>query len=163
MGAMPTLAWACRILGRHAMTIHIAEFTADDCEEVIDFWRLQEGVGLNESDTPEAIAAYLRRNPGMSFLARRENQVVAAVLCGHDGRRGYLNHLAVDSSHRRQGIGRRLVRQCLDRLRQEGILRCNIFLFTGNSKGEEFWQALGFKNRSDLKVMQRPIKNIAAP
>jgi N-acetylglutamate synthase len=136
------------------MSIHIMEMATADCEEAIAFWRGQTGVGMNETDTPEAIAAYLRHNPGMSFIVREGNQVVAAVLCGHDGRRGYLHHLAVAPAHRRQGLGGRLVRQCLDRLREERIPKCNVFLFAANVEGERFWQAEGFRNRSDLKVLQ---------
>jgi ribosomal protein S18 acetylase RimI-like enzyme len=145
------------------MNIEITEFTPRDCDEVLAFWRRQEGVGLNESDTPAAITSYLHRNPGMSLIAREGDQVVAAVLCGHEGRRGYLHHLAVASSHRRRGIGRRLVEHCLDRLLHEGIPKCNIFLFTENSEGEEFWKALGFTNRSHLKVMQRTVGDPEVP
>lgn len=137
------------------MTIQIIEFIAADCHDVLTFWQKQEGIGLNESDTPNALAAYLTRNTGMSFVVREEGHIIAAVLCGHDGRRGYLHHLAVASSHRGQGIGRLLVERCLDRLRQAGILRCNICLFTDNSEGKKFWTAIGFKERDDLRLMGR--------
>jgi ribosomal protein S18 acetylase RimI-like enzyme len=137
------------------MSIQISEMTAADCDEVVSFWQQQEGIGLNESDTPDAIVAYLNRNPGMSFIVRDGGQIVAAVLCSHDGRRGYLHHLAVNPTHRRRGIGRSLVQRCLNRLHQEKIPKCNIFLFDQNSEGKEFWEAVGFKNRTDLKVMQR--------
>lgn len=137
------------------MSIQITEMTAADCDGVVSFWQQQEGIGLNESDTPNAIAACLNRNPRMSFIVRDGGQIVAAVLCSHDGRRGYLHHLAVNSTHRRRGIGKSLVQRCLDRLFREKIPKCNIFLFAENSEGKEFWQAAGFKDRTDLKVMQR--------
>ena len=137
------------------MSIQITEMTAADCEDVVSFWQQQEGIGLNESDTPNAIMAYLSRNPGMSFIGRDGRQIVAAVLCGHDGRCGYLHHLAVNPTHRRRGIGRKLVQRSLDRLLQEKIPKCNIFLFAHNSEGKEFWEAVGFRDRTDLKVMQR--------
>jgi dimethylargininase len=146
----------CSLLieGDAVMDIRITDFTAADCDEVLALWQGQPGVGLGESDTVEAITAYLRRNPGMSFLAREGNRVVGAVLCGHDGRRGYLHHLFVASTHRRQGIGRRLVQRCLDRLSEERIPKCNIFLFGDNTEGAEFWQAIGFRGRFDLKILQ---------
>ncbi|MGD0518553.1 MAG: GNAT family N-acetyltransferase [Thermoguttaceae bacterium] len=137
------------------MSIEITEMTAADCDEVVSFWQRQDDIGLNESDTPNAIAAFLNRNPGMSFIVRDGRRIIAAVLCSHDGRRGYLHHLAVNPAHRRQGIGRSLVQRCLDRLLRERILKCNIFLFAGNSEGKAFWQAVGFRDRTDLKVMQR--------
>lgn len=137
------------------MTIQIAEFTVADCHDVLAFWQKQEGISLDDADTPNALGAYLSRNVGMSLLARDDGQVVAAILCGHDGRRGYLHHLAVASSCRGQGIGRLLVERCIERLRQAGILKCNIVLFADNAKGEKFWTAVGFKQRDDLKLMQR--------
>jgi ribosomal protein S18 acetylase RimI-like enzyme len=130
-------------------------FTIADYDEVVAFWKSQKGVGLNETDERDRIAGYLERNPGMSVIVRDGKQLIGAVLCGHDGRRGYLNHLAVAASHRHRGVGREIVRLCLERLRQADVQRCNVFLFTENAEGEIFWRALGFKNRSDLKVMQR--------
>jgi putative acetyltransferase len=128
-----------------------------DCDTVIAFWRDQEGIGLNDCDTRIGIERYLKRNPGMSFPAEDQGgQVIGAVLCGHDGRRGYLHHLAVVAEHRKRGLGRRLVTMCLDRLRAEGIAKCNLFLFADNLTGRGFWQACGYAARTDLVLMQRP-------
>lgn len=133
----------------------IQPFTVTDYDDVIAFWKQQAGVGLNESDERDRIALFLDRNRGLSFVVRDGGRVVGAVLCGHDGRRGYLHHLAVASSHRKQGIGKELVQLCLKRLHEAGIQKCNIFLFDGNSEGEGFWRAVRFQNRPDLKLMQR--------
>jgi putative acetyltransferase len=82
----------------------------------------------------------------MSLIARDPNgTIIAAVLCGHDGRRGYLHHLAVAPSHRRQGLGRTLVNRCLEQLTAAGIPKCNIFLFKDNAQAQEFWQSLGYR------------------
>lgn len=128
-----------------------------DYEEVAELWRKTEGVGLNESDTRPNIAAYLKRNPGMSFVARAGSKIIGAVPCGHDGRRGYLHHLAVAKENRKRGLGRRLVESCLARLRKHGITRCNLFVFAGHHDGQSFWIHNDFKQREDLRVMQRPI------
>jgi putative acetyltransferase len=130
-----------------------------DYEEVLRLWQSAEGVGLNESDTRPAIAAYLRRNPRMSFVARNGNALIGAVLCGHDGRRGYLHHLAVAPPARRQGIGTKMVNRCLAELKRLGILKCNIFLYADNDDGDRFWQSAGWKKRQDLCLVQ---KNLGA-
>src|SRR5580693_6650003 len=91
-----------------------------DYDAVFALWQASEGIGLNESDTREAIAAYLGRNPGLSVVAEIENKIAGAVLCGHDGRRGYLHHLAVGHQHRRHRLGRALVDESLTRLRAQG-------------------------------------------
>jgi len=127
-----------------------------DLAEAIQFWQGMEGIGLNESDSYSALSFYLQRNPGLSWVARnRDRELIGAVLCGHDGRRGYLHHLAVAPDWRRKGIGRALVERCLSSLRELKILKCNVFLFDQNPEGEEFWKAMGWKDRDDLFLMQR--------
>jgi ribosomal protein S18 acetylase RimI-like enzyme len=112
-------------------------------------------MGLGESDTRDAIRLYLRRNPGLSLVATCKRRVIGAVLCGHDGRRGYLHHLAVDKKWRRKGVGGRLVSECLDRLAGERIFKCNLFLFSSNQPGRAFWQRVGWSVRDDLLLAQK--------
>jgi N-acetylglutamate synthase len=85
-----------------------------------------------------------------------KNPIIGAVLSGHDGRRGYLHHLAVAPDCRRQGIGRALVDACLDGLAALGIQKCNIFLLADNDLGKAFWKHNGWNERDDLKVLQKP-------
>lgn len=143
----------------------VRNFRIADYGAVVALWRCTEGVGLNESDNRRAVASYLRRNPRFSFIAERDGRVMGAVLCGHDGRRGYLHHLAVAERHRRKGIGRLLVDACLAKLRQAGIHKCNIFIFAHNVAGMKFWAHNGWKPRTELRVMQIPLhhKHLANP
>jgi putative acetyltransferase len=138
------------------MDPQIVEMSAEDYDDVAELWRNTEGVGLSEGDTKDEITAYLARNPGLCLVARHGNRIVAAVLCGHDGRRGCLYHLAVATQHRRQGLGRALVESCLEKLASLGIRKCNTFLFSDNESGEAFWKKIGWKERADLKVLQKP-------
>ncbi len=127
-----------------------------DLAEVIQFWQGMEGIGLSESDSYSALSFYLQRNPGLSWVARNKGrELIGAVLCGNDGRRGYLHHLAVARDYRRKGIGRALVERCLSSLRELKILKCNVFLFNQNPEGQGFWKAMGWKGREDLVLMQR--------
>ena len=139
------------------MTDQLVEMTDSDCAELLLFWGNIPGVGLSDADTLPGLSSYLDRNPGLSFVVRHEGKIVGAVLCGHEGRRGYLHHLAVAAEHRRQGIGKTLVEQCLSKLGALGIQKCNIFVYCDNHDGSGFWQRSGWLDRSDLKVMQRPI------
>jgi len=129
---------------------------------VLELWRSIEGVGLNESDTFERLEAYLSRNPGLSRIALAPaavsdppEKIVGAILCGHDGRRGYLHHLAVAPEFRRRGVGSTLVAQCLAELARIGIIRCNLFVYADNSAGQSFWLAGGWRPRSELCLLQR--------
>ncbi len=141
--------------------MEIGEMSPADFDEVVSFWLSIEGVGLNESDTPECLAIFLKRNPGLSLVVRAGGQVVGAILCGHDGRRGYLHHLAVAPQYRKQGLGTTLVERCLSNLRALGILKGNIFVYNDNDPGTNFWRKNGWKDRADLKIMQRIIPSPA--
>jgi N-acetylglutamate synthase len=136
-------------------SIIIRSLRIADYDEVHALWKRTEGVGLNESDKREAVGRFLKRNAGLSQVAASGDRVIAAVLCGHDGRRGYLHHLAVARKWRRQGIGRALVARCLEKLRTRGIPKCNLFLFASNLSGRVFWRQLGWSVRSDLRLVQR--------
>jgi len=140
------------------VSVTIQPFQIEDYDAVVAFWEKQDGVGLNESDTREAIQLFLDRNRGMSFVVRDGATVIGAALCGTDGRRGYLHHVAIAKEYRGRGWGRKLVESCLSELKTCGISRCNLFLFADNVEGEAFWKKIGYRVRADLKVMQRPLQ-----
>jgi putative acetyltransferase len=136
-------------------SVRIRPFRPSDYDEAHALWKETEGIGLSESDARGAIGQFLRRNPGLSLVATSGGRVIATVLCGHDGRRGYLHHLAVSRKWRLLGIGRKLVAACLGKLHAEGIPKCNLFLYASNLPGRVFWRRLGWNVRSDLRLVQR--------
>jgi len=135
------------------MIIH--PMTIADYDAVLTLWQVCEGVGLSDADARENIARYLARNPGMSFVAEIDSELVGAVLNGHDGRRGYIHHLAVHPHYRRRGIGQELVKHCLVALREAGIQKCHLFVFDGNRNGRAFWQDIGWMERVELVLMSK--------
>jgi len=133
-------------------------FAIELYDDVLALWQQCGGVGLSGADARESIQSYVARNPGMSFVATADGSVVAAVLAGHDGRRGYIHHLAVHPSHRRRGLGRQLVDKCLQVLRDAGIQKCHIMIFNENSEGINFWKSVGWTPRTDVSVISKSIE-----
>lgn len=142
------------------MAICIRPMTLDDFEQVLALWQAVEGVGLSSADTPQAVGRYLQRNPGMSFTAWDGPELVGAVLAGHDGRRGFLHHMAVRPSHRKQGVGSALARCCEQALLAEGIDRAHLFVYAENTAGQAFWRQAGWYERPELVLMSRDIAPI---
>ena len=140
------------------MAVSIRPMTLDDYEPVFALWQACEGVGLGRADTREAIARYLQRNPGLSFTAWAGAELVGAVLAGHDGRRGYLHHMAVRPAYRQQGIGRTLTACCEQALLAEGIDKAHLFVFADNTSGQAFWRQAGWYNRPELVLMSRDME-----
>lgn len=128
--------------------IEFSQLSATDYDTVMRLWNSTPGVRANESRAE--LTRILARNGGLSPVARVAGELVGAVLCCHDGRRGYLYHLAVAESFRQQGIARTLVERALAGLASEGIARCTIFLIADNASGRVFWEKLGWRERTDL-------------
>ncbi|MBI4832932.1 MAG: GNAT family N-acetyltransferase [Candidatus Lindowbacteria bacterium] len=137
------------------MKFRIREMSIEDYNEVMSLWKETEGIGLSDADTREGVALYLKRNPSLSFVAHVDDVLVGAVLCGHDGRRGYLHHLAVSKKQREKGVGRALVEACIAQLAKLGIQKCNIFLYADNHNAKAFWSRMGWFPREDLNLMQK--------
>jgi putative acetyltransferase len=140
------------------MVIEIRPMTLEDYQTVVALWQSIEGIGLSAADEPQNIARYLDRNPGLSLVAVEEGQLIGAVLCGHDGRRGFIHHLAVEPGSRRKGIGKTLVDRCLENLATEEISKCHLFVFAENQEAVLFWEGTGWHSREEMRVFSRFIK-----
>ncbi|MCX8023606.1 MAG: GNAT family N-acetyltransferase [Thermanaerothrix sp.] len=133
--------------------ISIVPFETEDYEEATALWKNSPGVGLSQADSPQALAHFLERNPGLNWVAKDEGKVVGTLLCGYDGRRAYLYHVAVHPEYRRQGIGRALVNHCLETLKNLGVEKAHLFVYTNNADAIAFWKSLGWYPRTELLIM----------
>ena len=127
--------------------VDYAALRVEDYALALALWRQADGVRVGPFDTEADCARFLARNPGLSLVARNAGKLVGAVLCGHDGRVGYLHHLAVAYDARRLGIGRELVRRSLILLAAAGVPEAYAFVQRRNPAGQAFWQACGWQNR----------------
>jgi ribosomal protein S18 acetylase RimI-like enzyme len=121
-------------------------FVMADYDDAIALWTGVEGVEICEGDSREEIAEYLQRNPGLSRVAEADGKIVGAALCGHDGRRGWIYHLAVASTHRRLKVGQALLDSCVNGLRNAGLKRAIILVAGDNPAGHEFWLRNGWED-----------------
>ncbi|PBP80426.1 MULTISPECIES: GNAT family N-acetyltransferase [Pseudomonas] len=130
--------------------ITIRSMTLDDYDAVIELMRSTPGISLRDADSREATARYLERNPGMSFVAEAGDTLCGCVMCGHDGRRGYLQHLIVLPEYRRRGIAHELVERCLECLEALGIYKCHLDVMKSNEAAGRYWQGQGWTLREDI-------------
>lgn len=141
------------------MDLKIRVMTADDYDSVAKLWISSSGIGVNPDDSKENISKYLQRNPDTSFVAIENNEIVGAILAGHDGYRGFIHHTAVSSSHRGMGIGTKLVNAAVDAIRNEDINKVVLVAFKTNTLGNNFWEKQGFNVREDLYYRDLRINN----
>src|SRR5580700_1170693 len=123
--------------------------TLDHHGDLIALWKATPGICIQEEDSKEGIARYLGRNPGLCFVAISGSQLVGSALCGHDGRRGYLQHVAVETGFQSRGVARQLVDRCFERLAQDGIRVCRLFALSDNLGGRRYWEKRGWRLRTD--------------
>ncbi|WP_425802354.1 GNAT family N-acetyltransferase [Desulfitobacterium sp. Sab5] len=136
----------------------IRVMSIEDYDKVYELWTNTEGMGLRSlDDSYEGIDQFLKRNPATNFIAEIENEIIGTILCGHDGRRGYIYHTAVRTKYRGKGIGKALVKAVLDALRREEINKVALVAFESNESGNKFWESLGFNNRKDLIYRNKTI------
>ncbi|MCR5772916.1 MAG: GNAT family N-acetyltransferase [Butyrivibrio sp.] len=125
--------------------------TIDDYEKVYHLWLSCDGMGLNNlDDSKEGIAKYLDRNPNTCFVAEMSDEIIGVIIAGHDGRRGFIYHTAVNSDYRNQGIATKLVDAAMDALKANGINKVALVVFDRNVTGNAFWAKAGFTVRDDL-------------
>ena len=139
------------------MNITYRLMNIDDYSQAYDLWILC-GNGLNDKDdSREGIEKYLKRNPSTSFVAVDGEKIVGVILCGHDGRRGIIQHACVSPDYRRYGIGKKLVDLALEALKEEGINKVLLVAFKKNEGGNAFWEAQGFTLREDLNYRNKAL------
>jgi ribosomal protein S18 acetylase RimI-like enzyme len=137
--------------------IRTREFSIGDYEAAVELWKRAEGIEIAEGDDKKSVVQFLKRNPGLSRTAIDGSTVIGVSLCGNDGRRGHIYHLAVDSKYHGRGVGKRLVQECLERLHGVGIQRAIILVASDNSRGRDFWLRCGWEELAGAMAMGKDV------
>ena len=141
--------------------MNIRVMTIEDYAKVYELWLSCKGMGLNNvDDSEEGIRKYLERNPHTCFVAEEESKILGVIIAGHDGRRGYIYHTAVHPDHRRIKVGEKLVEAAMSALKEEGINKVALVVFERNELGNEFWEAMGFTERTDLVYRNKALAEL---
>ena len=129
----------------------VRTMTIEDYPGVRALWMTIKGFAIRSiDDSGEGVARFLRRNPTTSVVAEEDGEIVGAILCGHDGRRGCLYHVCVREDKRMNGIGKAMVVHCMEALKKEQISKVSLIAFTVNDIGNAFWRCIGWTKREDL-------------
>jgi ribosomal protein S18 acetylase RimI-like enzyme len=133
------------------------EFVMADYDQIFALWEKTEGLEICEGDSRGEISEYLNRNPGLSRVAEADGKIVGAALCGHDGRRGWIYHLAVAPEYRRQQVGKLLLDDCVSGLRRAGLKRAIILVAGDNPAGHQFWLRNGWEDIEGAIAMTKEL------
>ena len=145
--------------------MNIREMKIEDYDSVFALWKTIKGFGIRSvDDSKEGIHRFLKWNPGLSVVAEEDGEIIGAILCGSDGRRGCLYHVCVHKDYRRQGVGKNMVIWCMEKLKELQINKVSLIAFTQNDIGNAFWKEIGWTKREDLNYYDFTLneKNITA-
>lgn len=136
----------------------IKKMSIDDYQSLILMWQNTPNMGLRSlDDSSEGISAFLRRNPNSNFVAYEDDRLVGAILCGHDGRRGYIYHTVVMPEYQCRGIATELVDRAVNALKEEGITRVCLNVMEINEQGKAFWINRGWEKKDFLGFYSKSI------
>ena len=113
---------------------------------------------IRPGDDLQGVETKLRRDPDLFLVAEDSERIVGCVLGAWDGRRGWINHLAVAPSHQRKGVGASLIRELERRLAEKGATKVNAQVYKWNTKSLEFFKVAGYEIHSDLIMIGKQLK-----
>ena len=121
----------------------VAPIADDDIPAVIALW---QACGLTRPwNDPASDIALARRGPNSTILiGRADNNIVATVMVGHDGHRGWVYYVATDPDRRAKGFGRAIMDAAEDWLRAAGIAKLQLLVRRENAKAGAFYQSIGY-------------------
>ena len=117
-------------------------FDLRDEASVVRLWE-DCGLVVAWNDPHQDIRRKLEVQPDMFWVGCLANRIVATVMAGYDGHRGWINYLAVDPKQRRQGIGRMMMEAAEERLRAIGCPKINLQVRRSNVQVMAFYEHLG--------------------
>ncbi|PLW75120.1 GNAT family acetyltransferase [Cohaesibacter celericrescens] len=133
----------------------ICNIQEEDVATVIALW---QACGLTRPwNDPHNDIAFARAKPTSTLLVGRKGPsgpIVASIMVGHDGHRGWVYYLAVAPEHQRIGIGQSMMKAAEDWLLRQGIWKTQLMVRTGNEKVIRFYESLGY-NVSQTQVLER--------
>ncbi|TNG95473.1 GNAT family N-acetyltransferase [Pasteurellaceae bacterium USgator11] len=139
----------------------IRPMQADDYAQVAQLWRNTAGMGMSEQDDNEqAITAFLAFNPDLNFVAVQGGQLLGVIMCGYDGRRATIYHMAVAQNVQGKGIGTALLQRLEQQLAQQQISKARLLVFADNQSGNAFWAKQGWTWQTALNYYSKDFSNL---
>ena len=123
--------------------LEIRAYRESDQDAVIGLWK-ECGLVMPWNDPKKDIYRKLNTQRDMFLVGSIGSKVVATVMAGYDGHRGWINYMAVDTANQKRGFGRRLMAEAEARLREKGCPKINLQVRNTNADVVRFYRAIGY-------------------
>jgi len=139
------------------MNIKYRKMKLGDYQYIIKLWKNTAGIGISSSDDKDKINFFLKKNNKTCFVAIDKEDIIGTILCGNDGRRGYIYHLVVKEPYHNKGIASKLVDYCVEGLKKDKIDKCHLFVYKTNIKAIEYYIRKNWKKRDELVIFSKDL------
>ena len=109
------------------------------------------------NDPHKDIARKLAVQPELFLVGTIDDAVMASVMAGYEGHRGWMNYLAVAPRHRGRGFGRALVEHVERLLLERGCPKVGLLVRNSNKEAAEFYRRLGYAQDESISLGKRLI------
>jgi ribosomal protein S18 acetylase RimI-like enzyme len=139
-----------------AKAIDIRAYHPQDGAAVVALWQAC-GLVVPQNDPYADLRLKHDYQPDLFLVGRgcEDGRVLATVMAGYDGHRGWINYLAVDPAHRRRGIGRQMLAAAETRLRALGCPKINLQVRRTNRAVIDFYHRVGFRDDDVVSLGKR--------
>jgi ribosomal protein S18 acetylase RimI-like enzyme len=134
--------------------LEIRPYKPEDRESVVGLWK-ECGLLRPSNDPFKDIGRKLKAGGQLFLVGLAEGKVVAVVMAGYDGHRGWLNYVAVSPSHQKKGYGRTMIREAESLLAAEGCPKVNLQVRATNTEATKFYAAIGYVQDNVLSFGKR--------
>ena len=142
--------------------MEIRAYREADEGAVIELWT-RCGLVRPWNDPGKDIARKRRVQRELFLVAVAPEGLLATVMAGYEGHRGWINYLAVDPAHQRNGLGRRMMDEAEERLRALGCPKINLQVRTSNVDAVRFYESIGYTMDEVVSLGRRLIDDEADP
>jgi len=132
----------------------IRPFEISDQTEVIELWKACQLV-VPWNDPVKDIARKLKVDADLFLVGESEGEIVATVMGGYEGHRGWINYLAVSPQQRRKGYGKKIMQLVERRIQQKGCPKINLMIRAKNTEAVAFYQSLGYELETSVGLGKR--------
>ncbi|CAH0991304.1 Acetyltransferase YpeA [Sinobacterium norvegicum] len=129
-------------------------YNEEDQASVISLWG-ECGLVAPQNDPAKDIERKLKVDPDLFLVGIADNGIVATVMGGYEGHRGWINYLAVKPSEQRKGYGQSIMRAVEQALIEKGCPKINLQVRTTNEKVIAFYSAIGYGNDNVVGLGKR--------
>lgn len=140
----------------------IRAYQPSDESSVVALWR-ECGLVRSWNDPHKDIRRKLTVQPGLFLVGTIDGTLVASVMAGYDGHRGWVNYLAVAPQHRKSGLGRALMQKVEEELHAMGCPKLNLQVRTSNAEVIAFYRKLGYMQDDVVGMGKRLIPDEPEP